>query len=169
MPDSDELLARVRSTAELLEAIADDRGPLEQLPAGNGSGCSEAVAEFYHPDPVARRRRLKAAERERARRGQSASARCCRRRGSARCGGNRCSLRRMFFRRRVSKNTGAEAEESQHCYVCKQNYSAIHHFYDQMCPQCAEFNFLKRTELADLRGRVALLTGGRVKIGYQAG
>ena len=45
----------------------------------------------------------------------------------------------------------------------------IHHFYDQMCPTCAEFNFKKRTELADLRGRVALLTGGRVKIGYQAG
>ncbi|MEO8159922.1 MAG: SDR family oxidoreductase, partial [Arenimonas sp.] len=32
-----------------------------------------------------------------------------------------------------------------------------------------EFNFGKRTETADLRGRVALLTGGRVKIGYQAG
>src|SRR5206468_6228109 len=30
-------------------------------------------------------------------------------------------------------------------------------------------NFIKRTELADLRGRVALLTGGRVKIGYEAG
>jgi NAD(P)-dependent dehydrogenase (short-subunit alcohol dehydrogenase family) len=30
-------------------------------------------------------------------------------------------------------------------------------------------NFFKRTETADLRGRVALLTGGRVKIGYQAG
>jgi len=45
----------------------------------------------------------------------------------------------------------------------------IHHFYDQMCPDCAEFNFSKRTELADLTGRVALLTGGRVKIGYQAG
>ena len=45
----------------------------------------------------------------------------------------------------------------------------IHHFYDQMCPECAEFNFAKRLELADLTGRVALLTGGRVKIGYQAG
>ena len=45
----------------------------------------------------------------------------------------------------------------------------IHHFYDQLCPSCAELNFAKRTELADLRGRVALLTGGRVKIGYQAG
>ncbi|HYO76561.1 MAG TPA: SDR family oxidoreductase, partial [Thermoanaerobaculia bacterium] len=32
-----------------------------------------------------------------------------------------------------------------------------------------DFNFRKRTELADLSGRVALLTGGRVKIGYQAG
>ena len=60
-------------------------------------------------------------------------------------------------------------EELQHCYVCKQKYSLIHDFYDQMCAECAAFNFRKRTELADLRGRTALLTGGRVKIGYQAG
>ncbi len=57
----------------------------------------------------------------------------------------------------------------QHCYVCKQNFTRVHHFYDQLCPECAEFNYHKRTELADLSGRVALLTGGRVKIGYQAG
>jgi NAD(P)-dependent dehydrogenase (short-subunit alcohol dehydrogenase family) len=38
-----------------------------------------------------------------------------------------------------------------------------------MCRECGDFNFAKRGELADLRGRVALLTGGRVKIGYQAG
>src|SRR6185436_12894541 len=42
-------------------------------------------------------------------------------------------------------------------------------FYDQLCPVCAGENFAARTKLADLRGRVALLTGGRVKIGYQAG
>jgi NAD(P)-dependent dehydrogenase (short-subunit alcohol dehydrogenase family) len=60
-------------------------------------------------------------------------------------------------------------EELQHCYVCKQKYSLIHDFYDQLCPACAAFNFRKRTELADLHGRTALLTGGRVKIGYQAG
>ena len=62
-----------------------------------------------------------------------------------------------------------EAVEPQNCYVCKQDYSPIHHFYDQLCPACAELNWRKRGELADLRGRVALLTGGRVKIGYQAG
>ncbi len=61
------------------------------------------------------------------------------------------------------------ASELQHCYVCKQKYSTIHDFYDQLCPSCAALNFTKRTERADLRGRVALLTGGRVKIGYQTG
>ncbi len=59
--------------------------------------------------------------------------------------------------------------DPQHCYVCKVKFSDVHHFYDQLCPSCAAFNYGKRTETADLRGRVALLTGGRVKIGYQAG
>ena len=62
-----------------------------------------------------------------------------------------------------------EAIVPQHCYVCKQDYVELHPFYDQLCPPCGDFNFRKRTETADLSGRVALLTGGRVKIGYQAG
>ena len=62
-----------------------------------------------------------------------------------------------------------EVTEPQNCYICKQDYTSIHPFYDQLCPACATYNFRKRTESADLRGRVALLTGGRVKIGYQAG
>src|SRR5450631_3821964 len=66
VPDSDELLARVRSAAELLEGMAEDRAPLEQLPGEDRERLQRAVAEFYLPDPVARRRRLKAAERERA-------------------------------------------------------------------------------------------------------
>ena len=72
----------------------------------------------------------------------------------------------------VDGGPGSEPRESiepQHCYVCKARYTVIHHFYDQLCPACAPINFAKRTELADLRGRVALLTGGRVKIGYQTG
>ena len=63
----------------------------------------------------------------------------------------------------------ARPTEEQHCYVCKQPYRELHHFYDQLCPPCAAFNFAKRSETADLEGRVAVLTGGRVKIGYQAG
>ena len=63
----------------------------------------------------------------------------------------------------------ANATVDRVCYVCKTRYSRVHHFYDQLCEACAASNFAARTELADLRGRVALLTGGRVKIGYQAG
>ena len=67
------------------------------------------------------------------------------------------------------EDDASEAIVPQHCYICKQKFTTIHHFYDQMCTPCADFNFAKRTELADLSGRTALLTGGRVKIGYQAG
>jgi NAD(P)-dependent dehydrogenase (short-subunit alcohol dehydrogenase family) len=56
----------------------------------------------------------------------------------------------------------------QHCYVCKADYHELHHFYDQMCPPCAELNWQKRHATADLRGRIVLVTGARVKIGYQA-
>src|SRR6187402_2146214 len=54
------------------------------------------------------------------------------------------------------------------CYVCKSRVTKVHAFYDQMCGECGDFNYRKRTQTADLRGRVALISGARVKIGYQA-
>ncbi len=54
------------------------------------------------------------------------------------------------------------------CYVCKTQFNELHEFYDQMCRPCAEFNWHKRNLTADLRGRIVLVTGARVKIGYQA-
>jgi NAD(P)-dependent dehydrogenase (short-subunit alcohol dehydrogenase family) len=54
------------------------------------------------------------------------------------------------------------------CYVCKQAYRQLHWFYDQMCSECADFNWTKRNQTADLQNRVVLITGARVKIGYQA-
>jgi NAD(P)-dependent dehydrogenase (short-subunit alcohol dehydrogenase family) len=55
------------------------------------------------------------------------------------------------------------------CYVCKSQYTEVHSFYHRLCPVCAERNASKREQRADLRGRRALLTGGRVKIGYELG
>jgi len=54
------------------------------------------------------------------------------------------------------------------CYVCKTDFHELHHFYDQMCPPCAALNYAKREQTTDLTGRVMLVTGARVKIGYQA-
>ena len=53
------------------------------------------------------------------------------------------------------------------CYTCKRPFVDLHYFYDQLCPACAELNYAKRIEKADLTGRVALVTGARVKIGYR--
>jgi NAD(P)-dependent dehydrogenase (short-subunit alcohol dehydrogenase family) len=58
--------------------------------------------------------------------------------------------------------------EPRACYVCKTRITQVHAFYDQMCGACGDFNYAKRVQTADLRGRVALISGARVKIGYQA-
>jgi NAD(P)-dependent dehydrogenase (short-subunit alcohol dehydrogenase family) len=58
--------------------------------------------------------------------------------------------------------------EKRVCYVCQADYREVHFFYDQMCQTCGDFNHNKRSQTADLSGRVALVTGSRVKIGYQA-
>lgn len=53
----------------------------------------------------------------------------------------------------------------RNCYICKQPYTEVDHFYHQLCPACAAFSHTKRGARADLSGRRALLTGGRAKIG----
>ena len=58
--------------------------------------------------------------------------------------------------------------EPRHCYVCKRDFHDLHFFYDALCPECAELNWNKRSQTAELRGRVAVITGARVKIGFQA-
>jgi NAD(P)-dependent dehydrogenase (short-subunit alcohol dehydrogenase family) len=67
-----------------------------------------------------------------------------------------------------STSTGPRVAKPRMCYVCKADFQDIHFFYDQMCGACAELNWQKRNATADLRGRVVMVTGARVKIGYQA-
>jgi len=58
--------------------------------------------------------------------------------------------------------------QERNCYVCKQPYTTLHRYYDSMCETCGEFNYAKREQTANLTGQYALITGARVKIGYQA-
>jgi len=61
-----------------------------------------------------------------------------------------------------------ELKNPRGCYVCKAEYRRLHFFYDSMCESCADFNYKKRFQTASLVGRTALITGARLKIGYQA-
>jgi NAD(P)-dependent dehydrogenase (short-subunit alcohol dehydrogenase family) len=167
---------RLRAAADVLEAVAADRGLLAHVSAEERRRILDAAGKVYHPDVSARRRMVKATIRRRK------AAKIRRDDGVLGETGIRALRRRTVFTTPnalppagldMAESDDAyeapRAADAQNCYVCKQDYSLIHHFYDQLCPACADLNFRKRTELADLTGRVALLTGGRVKIGYQAG
>ncbi len=53
------------------------------------------------------------------------------------------------------------------CYICKTEFTDLHFFYDSMCGPCADLNYQKRFQSVSLEGKVALITGSRLKIGYQ--
>ncbi|HEX5819701.1 MAG TPA: oxidoreductase, partial [Gemmatimonadales bacterium] len=167
---------RVRAAVIVLEQLVADRTLLAHVPTEDQRRLLRAAGDVLTPDARSRRRLVKATIR------LQKAARVNRDEGALRATGIR-RLRKQgdfntpnVFPPRDFRQTDVDGEpdfreavEPQNCYVCKQDYSTIHHFYDQLCPSCSDLNFRKRTELADLRGRVALLTGGRVKIGYQAG
>lgn len=73
------------------------------------------------------------------------------------------------FPERAGTVTGGEPrlKKPRACYVCKASFERVHPFYDSLCPPCAEHNFAKRDQTAPLPGRVALVTGARIKIGYE--
>jgi 3-oxoacyl-ACP reductase-like protein len=174
------LLGNVRRATDVLETLAADWGLLERLPAEIRERLHRAVARVHNPEPRARRTRVKAAERHRK------AAETTRDGAVLDETGIRALRRRPVFTtpnvfppERFEARDSADGPEPavqdrvalgpRVCYVCKETFTRIHHFYDQLCPPCATLNFAKRTERADLGGRVALVTGGRVKIGYQAG
>jgi NAD(P)-dependent dehydrogenase (short-subunit alcohol dehydrogenase family) len=178
MMPSITVIERLRELLDLLETCAANRRLLDDLSPDERERLHRALAEISHPDPATRRLQVKKLTRnrkaERARKDDTmldqTGIRALRRRPVV-------TTPNVFPPKSfqpfdvppADEPAPREAIEPQNCYVCKQTYSTIHHFYDQLCPSCADLNFRKRTEVADLRGRVALATGARVKIGYQAG
>ena len=170
----DNAADRLRAATELLESVVADRGLLGLLSVEERTRLLSAAADVFNPDVVQRRRFTKAQRKQEK---------------ASRIGADESLLSETGIRALREKPVfttpnvyppkgfdlasstpeARETLEEQHCYVCKQPYRELHPFYDQLCPPCAAFNFAKRSETADLRGKVALLTGGRVKIGYQAG
>ncbi|HEY4120844.1 MAG TPA: SDR family oxidoreductase [Byssovorax sp.] len=170
--------ASVLACAALLEAIAADRGALASVDQATRRRLIEAAGRVSRPERDDQRKLAKAFRRKD--------------RGERRDGDERLlgatgirELRRAPVfptpapigppRLASVEATGERArgdepelDEARKCYVCKASFTRLHHFYDQLCPQCAALNWGKRNQTADLRGRVAVVTGARVKIGYQA-
>ncbi len=192
--DDHPLRARIRAAIEILEEISEDRSILAHADPDEQRRLTHAAGEVWVPDETRRRQLTRALAKKR-----KAEARRRKEEALNDTGIRTLRRRPTFTTPNVyppalpdpanhllesgtedapsgeglptaqGSETSGEQVGEQHCYVCKSPFTELHHFYDQMCPPCAELNYRKRGELTDLTGRVALLTGGRVKIGYQAG
>jgi NAD(P)-dependent dehydrogenase (short-subunit alcohol dehydrogenase family) len=160
----------VRTCIEVLRAIQADRARLTRLPREQRRELltlAGLVAKPERHDLVKMARAFRRADRAAVR------------------GRDRQIIERTGLRlqRRASRYTplwlpqpqvseGAAPEpllgKALNCYVCKQPYTLTHRYYDSLCRDCGDFNYAKRGQSADLAGHYALITGARVKIGFQA-
>ena len=65
----------------------------------------------------------------------------------------------------VIGEVAGELNTPRGCYICHAKYTTVDAFYHWLCPNCAAMSHAKRHQRVDLRGKRALLTGGRAKIG----
>lgn len=169
---------RLLDAMSLLHEVVAAPELLDQLDAEDRAAFFNAAGDVFCPDPDIRRRRTKLLQQQRR------SARAQRDEDVLAETGIRTLRSKPVFttpdvfapvdfeQTTLADDPAAppfrETVEQQHCYICKSLFREIHHFYDQLCPTCAALNFAKRSEVADMTGMVVLVTGGRVKIGYQA-
>lgn len=164
-------LEEVHQATALLRRLLDDRSQLDDVPLADAKALLEAAGRLANPpkDDSARFLKHKNRQERLEKRMQDRAAR-------AEAAIRQARKSPVFVPPQNilgsgiphQPRTGRVLDTPFHCYVCKREFREVHHFYDSMCLECGDFNYLKRFQVAPLDGKVALITGGRVKIGYQA-
>lgn len=167
---------RAEHALAFLEAVVEDRTLLVDVDEETRRRLMQMAGEFLYPDAKTKRSLAKAFRKRDKKQVREADEKVL-----AQTGIRALRAAPVFVTpaplessgtRELEDTTESEADrellEERKCYVCKTRYRKPHGFYDQMCIECGDFNYAKRSQTADLRGRTVLLTGARVKIGYQA-
>ena len=165
-------LAAIRECIPLLEKIANRSELLAHLPKAERIALITAAGKISRPD----KEEIKKRNKDKKQQKRLAIVKKERRLRAA-TGIRKARETNVFTAPQQISFTNRETEKQdntkklatpRNCYVCKAEFTQLHHFYDTMCPKCAEFNYQKRFQTASLKGQVALITGSRLKIGYQA-
>ena len=159
-------LSDVQRCIELLQKIVADRGVLASVPLEMRQALLIAAGQASRPQSYQEKRLVKTLRRVR-RLGEEAKDRESR----AVTGIRQAREATVFVAPALVGEAAAapprELKKPRACYVCKTEFTRLHHFYDSMCAECADFNYAKRFQTTSLEGRVGLVTGSRVKIGFQ--
>lgn len=165
--DSATLTQQARECTRLLGTFLESPERLAQLPATDLADLLRAAGRLASPNAEERRARKSARRAARRRLALEPE-----RRARA-ATGIRVARRNAVFTAplQLTAPEGLPQEtlaSGRRCYVCDTPYSNLHFFYDSMCQNCGDFNYAKRFQSVSLEGRTALITGARLKIGYQA-
>lgn len=167
MPSPSDALstpAPLKSLLESLEALAQDPSPLADASAEDRIRLMKAAGRIAHPTIEDNRRVARTARKIRRDR-HKLQDRTLREKAGIREARQAPVFQEPKQLDQAHTDRG-ELNKPRQCYVCKTEFTRLHFFYDAMCRDCGDFNYKKRYQSADLSGTTALVTGGRVKIGY---
>jgi len=159
----------LRACLRVLKAIEADRGVLTRLPREQRRELLILAGRVARPDHQARRRMARAFRRAEREAAQQQDRQAIEQAG-LRIQRRSATYVPLWLPPPDAADDGERPRlaSARACYVCKQPYTVVHRYYDSMCRSCGDFNHAKREQTADLAGLYALVTGARVKIGYQA-
>ena len=77
-------------------------------------------------------------------------------------------IKNEFISKKRKSQSRLKKKYHFYCYTCKHRLipENIHEFYGNLCKKCGNYNYSFRTLKLDLSGRIAIVTGGRIKIGF---
>ena len=160
----------VRRCIALLEELAGDRVLLLSLSDDDRHALMQAAGRLSRPTKHERERVAKAFRRVRKKseRDHDRAVRAETEIRSARRAEVFSAPPRLVAAVDASEEAPRELLKPRPCYICHTEFRKLHFFYDALCAECADFNYQKRFQTAPLTGQVAVITGARVKIGFQA-
>lgn len=160
----------INNCIALLEKLTEDSEAFVQLPEDRRIALLTAAGKLSRPNREDDRKRQKYARKAKKQEivSQDRSARATTGIRAARVDAVFKAPKQISAGTEETDSPGQTLNSPRNCYICKAEYTKLHFFYDAMCPDCADFNYQKRFQTANLEGQVALITGARLKIGYHA-
>ena len=150
-----------------LENLVSDTGALALLPKAQKIALMKAAGQLSRPSRAESKKRNKE-EKHAVRRTVVQQERAARAATGIRTARDSAVFKAPALIADNAASAPLSLQSPRSCYICKAEFTELHFFYDSLCMKCAEFNYQKRFQTAPLQGKTALITGSRLKIGYQA-